>query len=75
MRVVYFVILLIVVVALAIFAVQNDEKITVRYLDRSLSSSLPILMAAVYFLGMLSGWTVIGLLHRSLRRVTRHREI
>ena len=73
MRVVYFLILVIVVAAVAIFAVQNNESITLQYLDRSISTTLPLLIAAVYLLGMVSGWTVIGFLKRSLRRVTHRR--
>jgi uncharacterized integral membrane protein len=60
---------LIVFGAVAVFAVQNNEAVTLRYLDRSVSTSLPLLIAAVYVLGMVSGWTVVGFLKRSLRRV------
>jgi uncharacterized membrane protein YciS (DUF1049 family) len=73
MRVVYFLILVIVVAAIAIFAVQNNAPITLRYLDRSISTTIPLLIAAVYLLGMVSGWTVVGFLTRSLRRVTHRR--
>ncbi len=73
MRVVYFLILVIVVAAIAVFAVQNNEYITLQYLNRSISTTLPLLIAAVYLLGMVSGWTVIGFLTRSLRRVTDRR--
>jgi lipopolysaccharide assembly protein A len=73
MRVVCLLILLIVLVAVVVFAVQNNEEITLRYLDRSVSTTLPLLIAAVYLLGMLSGWTVVGFLRRSLRRVTERR--
>jgi uncharacterized membrane protein YciS (DUF1049 family) len=73
MRIVYILILLIVVAAVAIFAVQNNESITLRYLDRGISTTIPILIAAVYLLGMVSGWTVVGFLTRSLRRVTHRR--
>jgi uncharacterized membrane protein YciS (DUF1049 family) len=70
MRVIYFLLLLILVVAVAVFAVQNNEIVTLRYLDRSVTTSLPILIAVVYLLGMVSGWTVVGFLKRSLKRVT-----
>jgi uncharacterized integral membrane protein len=70
MRIIYFLILLIVLVAVIIFAVQNNDTVTLHYLDRSITSSLPVLIAAVYLLGMLSGWTVVGVLRRSLKRVT-----
>jgi putative membrane protein len=73
MRVVYLLILVIVVAAIAVFAVQNNDYITLQYLDRSISTTLPLLIAAVYVLGMVSGWTVIGFLTRSLRRVTDRR--
>ena len=71
MRIIYFLILVIVLVAVIIFAVQNNDTVILRYLDRSITSSLPVLIAAVYLLGMLSGWTVVGVLRRSLRRVTK----
>lgn len=74
MRSVCFIILLIVVAAVAVFAVQNNEPVTLNYLDRSVSTTLPLLIAAVYLLGMVSGWTVLGFLRRSLRRVTERRE-
>jgi uncharacterized membrane protein YciS (DUF1049 family) len=70
MRVVYFLILLIFLAAVGVFALQNNEPITLQYLDRSVTTTLPLLIAAVYVLGMLSGWTVVGILKRSLQRVT-----
>jgi len=73
MRFVYFLILFIVVAALLIFAAQNNEPVTLNYLDRSISTHMSLLIGAVYLLGMVSGWTVIGFLHRSLRRVTERR--
>ena len=74
MRFVYFLILLVVLAAVVVFAMQNNETVTLRYLDRSVTSSLPLLIAAVYLLGMVSGWTVVGFLKRSLQRVTERRE-
>jgi lipopolysaccharide assembly protein A len=73
MRLVYSLILLIIVAAGVVFAVQNNETITLRYLDRSVSATLPVLIAIVYLLGMLSGWTVVGVVKHSLRRVTERR--
>ena len=74
MRFVYLLILLVVLAAIVVFAVQNNEAVTLRYLDRSLSSTLPVLIAVVYALGMLTGWTVVGFFRRSVRRVTERRE-
>lgn len=70
MRVICLVILLVVVAAVAVFAVQNSEDVTLQYLDRSASCPMSLLIAVVYLLGMVSGWTVVGLLRRSFRRVT-----
>jgi uncharacterized membrane protein YciS (DUF1049 family) len=44
--------------------------VTLRYLDRSVSSPLSLLIGVVYFLGMLTGWTVVGVVRRSLRRIS-----
>jgi uncharacterized membrane protein YciS (DUF1049 family) len=74
MRFVYLLILLVVLAAVVVFAVQNNEEVTLRYFDRSLSSTLPVLIAVVYVLGMLTGWTFVGFIRRSVRRVTERRE-
>jgi putative membrane protein len=74
MRFFYLIVLLAFVVGVAAFAVQNNEAITLRYFGRNLTTSFPLLVGAVYVLGMLSGWTVVGLLRRSLERVTERRD-
>ena len=55
MRVIYLILLLIVLAAVVLFAVQNNEVVTLRYLDRGVTTTLPLLIAVVYLLGMLSG--------------------
>jgi putative membrane protein len=74
MRVVYFLILLLALAAVVIFAVQNNETVTLQYLDRSVTCTLSLFVAMVYVVGMVSGWTVIGLLRHSLLRATEQRE-
>jgi uncharacterized membrane protein YciS (DUF1049 family) len=74
MRIVYLLVLLVLLAAIVVFAVQNNEEVTLRYLDRSLSITLPVVIAVVYVLGMLTGWTLLGFLRRSVRRVTERRE-
>jgi uncharacterized membrane protein YciS (DUF1049 family) len=71
MRLLYLIILLLLLGATTVFALQNQELVTLRYLDRSVSSPLSLLVAIVYFVGMLTGWTVIGLVRRSLHRVSQ----
>jgi putative membrane protein len=74
-RFVYFLLLVVVVAVVAVFAVQNQEAVTIKYLDQEVSYSLALVVGAVYLLGMVSGWTVVGILKRSLQRVTeRSRE-
>ena len=70
MRVIHFLILLLLLGAIGIFALQNREVIALQYLDRSVSCQLSLLIAIVYLLGMVSGWTVVSLVRRSLRRVS-----
>jgi putative membrane protein len=72
MRLIYFLILLLFLAAIGIFALQNNETITLQYLGRTVSCPPSLLIAIVYVLGMVSGWTVVGLVQRSLRRVTQH---
>jgi lipopolysaccharide assembly protein A len=74
LRFVFLLILLVALAAVVVFAVQNNEAVTLRYLDRSITCALPPLVAGVYLVGMVSGWTVLGLLRRSLRRGTERRE-
>lgn len=70
MRVIYMLILLLLFGAIGIFALQNRETITLQYLDRNIACPLALLIGIVYVLGMVTGWTVIGFMHRSLRRVS-----
>jgi hypothetical protein len=35
---------------------------------------MAVLIGVVYFLGMVSGWTVVGFLKRTLQRVTERRK-
>ncbi|MGE3316872.1 MAG: hypothetical protein AB7O26_17285, partial [Planctomycetaceae bacterium] len=70
MRIVYFLFLMGLLIAVGIFAVQNHGPVTLHYLDRSLSTTMAIMIAAVYLLGMLTGWAVVGLMRRSIERVS-----
>ncbi len=70
MRMIYFLILLFFLAAIGVFALQNQETITLQYLGRSVSCPPSLLIAIVYLLGMVSGWTLIGLIQRSFRRVS-----
>ena len=76
MRVIYFLLLLIFLAAIGIFAWQNQQKAEVRFgvantqYDWKVEQPISLLSAEIYLLGMLSGWTVVGTLRRTLQRVT-----
>jgi lipopolysaccharide assembly protein A len=70
MRLIQAVILLCFLGAVGVFALQNREVITVNFLTWSLSAPVALLVVAVYFLGMLSGWTVVAFVRRSVRRIS-----
>jgi len=70
MRLFYFILLVLFIGALVWFAVQNREEVAIKFLNWGGSYPLPALLAAAYVLGMFSGWTVVGMIRRSLSRVT-----
>ncbi|HEV3260712.1 MAG TPA: hypothetical protein VG013_27915 [Gemmataceae bacterium] len=76
MRFVSLILLLIILAAIAIFVIQNNDPITLHYkvfnyLEGHDTLTLPVSVLAflAYVLGMLSGWTVVGFLKHSLVRV------
>jgi lipopolysaccharide assembly protein A len=73
MRLFCFLLLVAFVAAIVVFVMQNKEDITLRYFDRSESYPLPLVVGIVYALGMLTGWTIVGLLKRSVQRVVTER--
>jgi lipopolysaccharide assembly protein A len=71
MRMLYGIILLILLTAIGVFLFQNRGNVTLSYLDRTLTTSLAMLIGATYLLGMITGWTVLGFLRRSIHRVSQ----
>ena len=53
--------------AVGIFAWQNQGDVTVAFLQWGYTGKLALVVGAAYLLGMLSGWTVVGMLRRSMR--------
>ena len=70
MRFFYFLLLLLFIAAVTVFAVQNKEPVAIKYLDRTDSYPMAGIVGVVYALGMLTGWTIVGILRRSLRRIS-----
>jgi uncharacterized integral membrane protein len=73
MRLVYFLFLLLILAAIAVFVVQNIELVNLKYLQWEASLPLAVLVGGAYVLGMVSGWTVIGFVRRSFEHVTAPR--
>jgi len=72
MRLLYFLFLLAFAGATALLAYENQQEVTLTFFSRTISTSVPILLGLTYLAGMLSGWTVVGMLRRSLARVIRN---
>jgi lipopolysaccharide assembly protein A len=76
MRFIQGVLLIVFLGAVAIFAFQNNQLITVSFLQwrTPYPVSVALLSLAAYLLGMLSGWTVVAFVRRSIRKVTEPRD-
>ena len=58
------------VVGLGYLAYENNRETSINAWTWRLDVPLPLLVLAVYVLGMLSGWWLVGLMKRSWQRVT-----
>lgn len=56
-----------------IFVRENDVAITLTFLSRSITASVAAVLGVAYGLGMLTGWSVVGLLRRSFVAATDFR--
>jgi len=73
MRFVYAIVLLLFVAVIGLFAFQNQEPVTLTFLQGNLPPwPLALVIGLVYVLGMLSGWTVVGFLRRGWHKVAEH---
>jgi uncharacterized integral membrane protein len=69
MRIVCFLILLATVGAVAAFAVQNQHNLTLTFFNYEVTASAPLILGCTFLLGMIGGWTIVGMLRRSFNRV------
>jgi uncharacterized membrane protein YciS (DUF1049 family) len=69
MRFLCFLLLAAVAAVVIIFAAQNRQDVTLTFFNYTLSLNVSLLIAGVYVLGMVSGWSVVGMLRRSVVRV------
>jgi len=60
--------------AILIFAWQNNQTVTISFLNWGITAPNALVIVAVYLLGTLTGWTVVSYLRRSIQKVTQRRE-
>jgi uncharacterized integral membrane protein len=66
MRWVYLTIIVLFVVATAVFALQNLDMVTMSFLGFSIRAPLAVLAAVVYLLGAATGGSLFALLRKSV---------
>jgi uncharacterized integral membrane protein len=56
--------------AVGIFIYQNQHDVTVTFLNWHLTHNIALVVGASFVLGMLSGWSIVGMLRRSVSRAS-----
>jgi putative membrane protein len=69
MRFLCFLLLAALAAVVIIFAAQNRQDVTLTFYNYSQTVNVSLLIGVVYVLGMVSGWSVVGMLRRSIVRV------
>jgi uncharacterized integral membrane protein len=54
------------------FALQNQQEVTLSFFGQSHTASVALIAGVAFLLGMFGGWSVVGLLRRSLGRAEPH---
>ena len=57
--------------AVVLLAMENQQPVTLTFFEYSVTTTMAVVAGVTYVLGMLSGWTIVGMLWRSLSRVTQ----
>jgi len=65
MRIFNLIVFVVLVGVIVIFAFQNMQGVTVRFLDFAIDAPMAAVVIAVYVLGMLTGSSLIGAIRRS----------
>jgi putative membrane protein len=68
-RVLLSILLFIFVVALVTFIIQNGHSVEIRFLGWKQDAPMAVVSLGLYFLGMVSGWAVLGFLRRSVKAI------
>jgi len=57
--------------AAVLLAIENQRVVELTVFNKSFTMSISALVGLAYAAGMLSGWTIVGMLRRSLNRITQ----
>lgn len=71
MRFVYLILIILISTVVFIFTFQNLMPVTVSFLESQVRAPLSITILIVYFLGMLTGGSVVSLIKSWIRGSTR----
>jgi uncharacterized integral membrane protein len=67
MRRVYLIVIIVFVAAIAAFAIQNRELVTMSFLGLNVRAPLAVMAVIVYVLGAITGGSLFALLRRSVQ--------
>jgi uncharacterized membrane protein YciS (DUF1049 family) len=70
MRLFSLLVLVVIVAAIVLFGMENRQPVTLTFWDREMTFPAWGVLGAVYVLGMITGWSVVGLLRRSWDNAT-----
>lgn len=56
-----------------VFVLQNDQALKLTLFNRGVTAPVAVVLGIVYALGMLTGWSLLGLLRRSFDSATDFR--
>jgi uncharacterized integral membrane protein len=70
MRLLAFLFLVALVIAVAIFAYQNNDNVSLDFLSWHGTASMALVVGAAFVTGMLGGWSLLGAVRRSVHRFT-----
>ncbi len=68
MRWFHIIVVVLFVLAIAVFAFQNLQTVTLAFLGFSVGAPLALLVVIIYVLGMVTGGSLFALLRRSIER-------
>ena len=69
MRWLYLIMIILFAAAALVFIVQNRDPLTISFLEFSVSAPIAVLSIIMYFLGALTGSSLLALLRHSVRRL------